>query len=352
MGIFMGVKVTIQIDQKLLALISELEEFKGKWSATQLLAPDRLVALRKVATIESIGSSTRIEGAKLSDSEVEKLLSGVKAFSFRSRDEAEVGGYAEAMETIFSDYSQLSLTENHIKQLHTTLLKFSQKDERHRGEYKKFPNHVEAFDPKGKSLGVVFETTTPFETPKRITELVEWTNRMFDTKEMHPLLVIGVFVVHFLAIHPFQDGNGRLSRVLTTLLLLRAGYSYVPFSSMERVIEANKEQYYLTLRRAQGSLAKDSAKLPEWITFFLKTMVKQKQELEKKMEKENLLASLPEVSAQILAFIHDHGRATIGDIVTVTQKNRNTVKAHLRELVKQRKLSQQGKGKGTWYKLA
>ena len=348
----MGMHVKLSIDHELMALISELEEFKGKWSATQLLAPDRLVALRKVATIESIGSSTRIEGAKLSDAEVEKLLSGVKAFSFRSRDEAEVGGYAEAMETVFASFSDLNLTENHIKQLHTLLLKFSPKDERHRGEYKKFPNHVEAFDSKGKSLGVVFETASSFETPKRMTELVEWTNRALETKEMHPLLVISIFVVHFLAIHPFQDGNGRLSRILTTLLLLRAGYSYVPFSSMERIIEANKEQYYLALRRAQGSLTKDGSKLPEWVVFFLKTMVKQKQELDKKLEKESLLAKLPEVSVQILAFVRDHGRATIGDIVTVTKQNRNTVKAHLRTLVQMGKLTQHGKGKGTWYKGA
>jgi Fic family protein len=140
-------------------------------------------------------------------------------------------------------------------------------------------------------------------------------------------------------------GRGRL----TTLLLLRAGYSYVPFSSMERIIEANKEQYYLALRRAQGTLAKGS-KLPEWVTFFLKTMVKQKQELEKKLKREGLLEKLPEVSAQILAYVRDQGRATIGDIVTVTKQNRNTVKAHLRSLVETGKLIQRGKGKGTWYK--
>lgn len=341
----------LKIDHPLLKLIAELDEFKGRWSATQLLAPDRLKVLRQVATIESIGSSTRIEGAKLSDSEVKNLLSGVKAFSLRSRDEQEVAGYAEAMELIFSGHAEMPLSENHIKQFHGVLLKHSEKDQRHRGEYKKFPNHVEAFDPKGKSLGVVFQTASPFETPSKMKELVEWTQTALKEQEIHPLLVIAFFVVHFLAIHPFQDGNGRLSRVLTTLLLLRAGYMYVPFSSFERVIEANKEQYYLALRRAQGTLAGNGSKLGDWISFFLKSMVKQKAELEKKLERELLAEKLPELSSQIIAYIRDHGRATIGDVVAITKANRNTAKVHLRELVSAGRLVQQGKGKGTWYKL-
>lgn len=344
-------EVKIQLNHDLLRLIAELDEFKGRWTATHLLAPDRLKALRQVATIESIGSSTRIEGAKLSDSEVEELLSGIKTYSFRSRDEQEVGSYAEAMELVFANHTELPLTENHIKQLHTILLKYSHKDERHRGEYKKFPNHVEAFDSDGKSLGVVFETTPPFDTPKRMTDLIEWTNVNLLDRKFHPLLVIAVFVVHLLAIHPFQDGNGRLSRILTTLLLLRCGYSYVLYSSFERVIEANKEGYYLALRRAQGTLGKDDSKLSEWLLFFLRCMQKQKSDLERKLEKESLLDKLPELSAQILAFIKDHGRATISDVVEVTKQNRNTIKGHLRELVQSGRLSKQGQGKGTWYKL-
>jgi Fic family protein len=285
-------KPKIGLTHSLLQLIAELDEFKGRWTATHLLAPDRLNALRRVATIESIGSSTRIEGVKLSDAEVEKLLTGVKTYSFLSRDEQEVGGYAEAMELVFANFAELTLTENHIKQLHTALLKHSQKDERHRGEYKKFPNSVEAFDANGKSLGVVFETTSPFDTPKRMVDLVEWTVANLREREIHPLLVIAVFVVHFLAIHPFQDGNGRLSRVLTTLLLLQCGYSYVPYSSLERVIEANKEQYYVNLRRAQGTLSKDDSKLSDWLIFFLQCMQKQKLELEKKLEKELLIEKI------------------------------------------------------------
>ena len=349
MGEYMGMNPKIKLTHPLLKIIAELELFKGRWSATTLLVPDRLNALKQVATIESIGSSTRIEGVKLSDSEIEKLLSGIRRQSFTSRDEEEVAGYAEVMNLVFASFADLALTENHIKQLHSILLKFSSKDQRHRGEYKKFSNNVEAFDSTGKSLGIVFTTTSPFNTPKEMAELVLWTNENLQAQEVHPLLVIAVFVVHFLAIHPFQDGNGRLSRVLTTLLLLRAGYSYVPYSSFERVIEANKTGYYLALRRAQETITDDDSKLGDWILFFLQSMKKQKDNLEEKLGKEELLAKLPELSSKIIAIVKDHGKATIGDLVTLTNQNRNTIKVHLRELVRLGHLTQFGKGKGTWY---
>jgi Fic family protein len=183
-------------------------------------------------------------------------------------------------------------------------------------------------------------------------ELVEWTNASLRDKQIHPLLTIAVFVVHLLAVHPFQDGNGRLSRILTTLLLLQSGYTYVIYSSFERVIEANKEAYYLALRRAQATLGKEDSKLSDWLLFFLHCMEKQKTSLEKKLESASLLDKLPELSTQILVFIQDHGRATIGDVVEITKQNRNTVKVHLRELVRAGRISKQGQGKGTWYKLA
>src|SRR5450432_4267007 len=244
----------IKITHEILMLISEIDEFKGGWKVIETLAPEKLTSLRRIATIESVGSSTRIEGSKLSDAEVEKLLSGMETKSFDSRDEQEVAGYADTMDMIFDSHDAITLTENHIKQLHGVLLKYSTKDLDHRGHYKNVPNHVEAFGPDGKSLGVVFETATPFETPGWMKELVEWFNQSTQEENQHPLILIGIFVVVFLGIHPFKDGNGRLSRVLTTLLLLRSGYGYVPYSSLESVIELSKEQYYLALRRTQGTI--------------------------------------------------------------------------------------------------
>ena len=203
--------------------IAEIDEFKGAWRALGTLAPERLNSLRRVATIESIGSSTRIEGSKLSDRDVERLLANLEINSFSTRDEQEVAGYAEVMELVFRAWPDIHFTENHIRQLHRDLLAYSDKDERHRGSYKTTSNSVAAFDVDGRQIGIVFETATPFDTPRLMAELVAWLKDAREAGRLHPLLVIGVFVVVFLAIHPFQDGNGRLSRILTTLLLLQAG---------------------------------------------------------------------------------------------------------------------------------
>ena len=339
----------LKITPSMLRQIAEIDEFKGQWKALGKLAPERLSALRRVATIESVGSSTRIEGAKLSDAEVERLLRGLQVHSFRSRDEQEVAGYAEAMEMVFHSWPEILLTENHIKQLHGVLLKYSEKDQRHRGEYKVLPNHVEAFDPDGNSLGIVFETASPFNTPRMMESLVEGTKSLLEEGEHHVLLLVAVFVVRFLAIHPFQDGNGRLSRVLTMLLLLQAGYEYLPYSSLERVVEENKDSYYLALRTAQLSLDKDEAGLPGWIDFFLRCLIRQKDILAAKVEKERIMLSLSPLSQQLLEIARDHGSVTMSDALKLTGSNRNTVKTHFRKLVEQGYLSQHGKGRGIWY---
>jgi Fic family protein len=182
----------IPITQELLLLIAEIDEFKGKWRALNTLAPDRLAALRKVATIESVGSSTRIEGARLSDRQVQELLSNIGQQSFTTRDQQEVAGYAEVMDLIFASWESIPVSENYIKQFHKMLLKYSPKDDRHRGEYKKFSNSVQAFDADGNSLGIVFETTSAFDTPRQMTEIVNGTAEQLISPTIHPLLTIGV----------------------------------------------------------------------------------------------------------------------------------------------------------------
>ena len=310
-------------------------------------------SLRRVATIESIGSSTRIEGAKLSDRDVERLLLNLQIGSFTTRDEQEVAGYAEIMNTIFSHWENIPSTENHIKQLHRDLLIHSEKDERHRGAYKTLNNHVEAFDENGKSLGVVFATAAPFDTPRLMAELVSWVRAREEAKDLHPLLIIAIFIVVFLEIHPFQDGNGRLSRVLTTLLLLRAGYSYVPYSSLESVIEQSKEGYYLALRRTQGTIRTSKPDWNPWLEFFLRALQQQKRRLEKKIERERIiLGDLPELSVQILELARERGRVSVAEVAKVTGISRNTVKVHLRTLADQGHLTRHGAGRGAWYALS
>ncbi len=341
---------SLVITPEILSLIAEIDEFKGAWRALGSLAPEQLSALKRVATIESIGSSTRIEGSKLSDAEVERLITNLQVHQFASRDEQEVAGYSDVMNLIFLNYESIPLTENYILQLHQELLRYSEKDYWHRGKYKTSPNHVEAFDPDGKSLGIIFQTASPFETPMRMTALVEWAQQALAEKKIHSLIIIAAFVLVFLEIHPFQDGNGRLSRVLTTFLLLKSGYAYVPYSSLEAVIEHSKEAYYLSLRQTQKTLKEDKPDWQPWVLFFIKALQKQKQRLEVKIERERLLLTqLPQLSGQILELIKSRGRITVAEAVVLTGANRNTIKKHLEGLLAAGQIRRHGVGKGSWY---
>ncbi len=341
---------TIIITPEILNLITEIDEFKGAWRALGMLAPDRLSALRRVATIESVGSSTRIEGSRLSDQEVEGLLSRLEIKSFESRDEQEVAGYAAVMDLIFDSWDVIPLTENYIKQLHRDLLQYRENDAWHRGNYKTTSNSVAAFDETGKQIGIVFETASPFETPRRMTEIVAWFRQSQEDRILHPLVRIALFVVVFLEIHPFQDGNGRLSRILTTLLLLQAGYNYVPYSSLESVIEGSKEGYYLALRQTQGTIREENPNWQPWLLFFLRALARQMRRLTAKIEREHLVLSpLPELSVLILEYAREQGRVRIGDMAKATGANRNTLKDHFRSLTESGYLTLHGSGRGAWY---
>jgi Fic family protein len=343
---------SLRITPEVLSLIAAIDEFKGAWRSLSTLAPDRLSALLRVATVESIASSTRIEGSRLSDRDVERLLSNLQIQKFSTRDEQEVAGYAKVMEMVFTSWPDISLTENHIRQLHRDLLVHSEKDAWHRGNFKTSTNSVVAFDADGKQLGVVFQTASPFDTPRLMTELVTWFVAERETRRLHPLLLIGIWIVVFLEIHPFQDGNGRLSRVLTTLLLLQAGYAYVPYSSLESVVEQSKEAYYLALRQTQGTIRTDAPNWQPWLVFFLRSLAEQVKRLSRKVEREQLvLAALPELSLQIVEFAREHGRVTMAQALELTGSNRNTLKQHFRALVDKGSLAQHGAGRGAWYRL-
>lgn len=342
----------LNITPNLMALLSELDEFKGAWRALGTLAPERLAMLRQIATIESIGSSTRIEGSTLSDREVEELLGRLEIKKFANRHEQEVAGYAEVMDTVFSAWQTIPITENHIKQLHRDLLKHSSKDSRHRGAYKTIRNDVGAFDAEGKMVGVVFETATPFDTPQRMADLIDWYAETSELKNLHPLLAVAVFVVVFLEIHPFQDGNGRLSRILTTLLLLQAGYAFVPYASLEAVVEQNKEQYYLALRRTQKTIRSEAPDWHPWCLFFLRSLQQQKRQLENKVEREQkALTDLPPLAVLAIDYARSQGRVTNKDVVRESGASPNTVKSVLSKLAKQGLLQRHGGGRSVWYSL-
>ena len=330
-------------------LIAEIDEFKGFWKGLGSFPIETLSKLRVLATIESIGSSTRIEGAKLNDREVEALLSGLMPSSFRNRDEEEVAGYADAMTLTRESHDDIELTENNIKYLHKVLLKHSSKDQWHLGNYKKQPNHVSAFDDTGRQIGIVFETTSPADTPREMETLVSNTIDQMNKGELHPLFIIADFILRFLAIHPFQDGNGRLSRILTNLLLLRFGYDYVQYSSLERVVEANKERYYSSLRISQNALKEGESDTSVWIGFFLEMLKKQQDLLAQKLERERKMSVRSKLSNKVLNYTEEQGRVTVGQLARALDANRNTIKAHLLKLVQEGLLTLHGKGRGSYY---
>jgi Fic family protein len=249
------------------------------------------------------------------------------------------------METIFAAWDSITITENPIKQLHRDLLRNSEKDNRHRGDYKTAHNNVVAFDTDGNQVGVIFETATPFDTPRLMGETT--VNRT-----LHPLNAIGIFTVVFLEIHPFQHGNGRLSRVLTTLLLLRAGYSYVPYSSLESVIEQSKEGYYLALRQTQGTIRTDAPNWSPWLSYFVRSLRQHMHSLRAKVEREREhIAQLPKLAVDIVALLKEHGRLSIGETTTLTGASRNTLKNHFKQLMAQGTIEMHGKGRATGYRL-
>jgi Fic family protein len=334
---------------RIIKLTAEIDEFKGYWKAMEGLPPQILSSMRILATIESIGSSTRIEGAKLSNREVAALLEGLDVRSFRSRDEQEVAGYAKAMQLIHDSYDEIDLSENNIKYLHKVMMRFSEKDNWHLGEYKKHPNHVAAFDSQGNQIGIIFETATPLETPWLMELLVGATQERFQDEDIHPLLTIADFIVRFLAIHPFQDGNGRLSRILTNLLMLRSGYTFAAYSSHERIVEANKENYYLALREAQEKLKSLKEFSLTWLEFFLELLKKQKDELKTKIDREKKAQRLPELSEKICALANDRGRISVALLSEELKANRNTIKKHLQKIVSMGRLVKHGKGRGVYY---
>jgi Fic family protein len=212
------------------------------------------------------------------------------------------------------------------------------------------PNHVAAIDADGKEIGIVFQTTSPFDTPREMEALVAWFTKADRERSQHPLLLIGCFIVVFLAIHPFQDGNGRLSRVLSTLMLLRAGYAHVPYSSLESIIEVTKEGYYRALRRTQTTLGSDQPDWEAWLMFFLRSLVKQKDALSKKIAiGETRAADLHPLAKKILALLPDHETLTLGQLVQLTGGKPSTLKLRLKELAETGYLLPKGKGRRAYY---
>lgn len=339
-----------QLSPAIWLLINKVDGLKGQWVGGATLNPQALCRLKRSVLITSTGASTRIEGVKLSDDDVEKFIRGLVLQKFSDRDKQEVQGYYELLENVFESWKHIPFTESTIKHLHKELLKYVTKDARHRGEYKKTENSVEMFDEKGASLGVIFETTPAYLAPKQMQELIEWTSDALIRKEHHPLVIIGNFLVEFLAIHPFQDGNGRLSRIVTNLLLLKSGYVYTPYVSHEKLIEESKSDYYIALRKSQKKLTETSGDINEWLEFFLEMCLEQAKQAIDLLSKENLDKLLSPKQLLIWKYIEQTIEVTPREITKETGVARPTVSQALDVLLRLKKIERIGQGRTTRYR--
>lgn len=330
--------------------LSVIDSFKGNWKALNTEENNSLKELRKIATIESIGSSTRIEGATLDDEEVNSLIQSIKITKLTSRAEQEVAGYYDALQVIIENYDEIDLSERYIHQLHHILLKHSSKDKTHRGKYKSLSNKVVANYPDGAQK-IIFQTTDPVMTGKEMEELMIWVNERFVKEDIHPILVTCAFVYEFLSIHPYQDGNGRLSRLLTTFLLLKQGYGFVQYISFEHIIEKRKDDYYKALMDGQKNRYQENERIDGWVLFFLDCLVTLTKRLEAKYEVySNLKPSLNLRQQKVLEFIKEQKTVQMASIeFAFAEESRNTLKKDLAYLVREKLILKTGERKGTCY---
>jgi len=331
------------------SLLSEIDGIRGEFKSGLRMTPQAITSLRQSVLITSAGASTRIEGAKLNDEEVEKILQGLAVSKFSDRDSQEVQGYLEVLQNVFDSFQTLPLRESVITSLHNQLLKYSNKDDTHRGGYKKKENTVGVLGPDGKVAKIMFETTPAFLTAKEMQELVEWTDEAFEKSRFHPLLIIANFIVEFLKIHPFEDGNGRLSRVLTNLLLLRNGYQFIQYVSHEQIVERRKDEYYLALRKSQETFNTDHDTIAPWLNFFLSVVREQATKALSYLEEEKVEDTLSPKQYEVWKYISGVGDASRGDIVKATGVAEATINQSIDRLIELGKVKRVGRGRGTRY---
>jgi len=330
--------------------VIKIDGLRGQWIAGAKLSPQVLGRLKRSVLITSTGASTRIEGARLSDEDVKKLMRGISVQKFKDRDKQEVKGYYELLQNVFEAWKGIKLSESTIKHFHKELLKYVEKDRSHRGEYKKKENKVVMINSAGKSVGTLFDTTPAYLTPKEMQELVEATRKSFEEAIYHPLLIIGNFVVDLLDIHPFQDGNGRLSRVLANVLLLQAGYSYMPYVSHEKLIEDNKADYYMALRKSQKTMKSGRPNIVPWLDFFFDIIVKQSETAVEFLSRENIEKLLSIKQLAVWNYLQSVDEAPPGEIAKKAKVARPTVNQALDKLLKLKKIERLGLGRSTRYR--
>lgn len=341
-----------KVNQEIIQKIAKIENFRGVWAGIGKLDNQVLSELKHIATIQSIGSSTRIEGSQLSDNEISNLMENIQINQLETRDQQEVIGYWEALEIVLENASELALSQNYIFQMHSYLLRHSSKDLSKKGRFKNLSNKVVAKYPDG-SEKIIFNTTEPHMVNKEMEEILDWTNQELESGEMNPLIIIATFIYEFLSIHPFHDGNGRMSRLLTTLLLVKEDYQFVQYISFEHIIEERKKEYYQALMDGQKDRGSDAENISKWMMFFLECVESLAKKLEKKLESiSNKGVYLNSRQKHIIEIMSNMGEFKISDIYSgLDGAGLSTIKKDLKYLSVEGLIERIGVGKATRYKL-
>lgn len=334
------------LDWELLEQVSGIDRFDASWTSIEKRERASLKQLKAVATVRSVGASTRIEGSRMSDDEVDVLLRQIDVIKVEDRDSQEVLGYFDTLDLITESYRDIEITEGNIKYLHKLLLKHCERDQLHRGDYKIHPNAVEATSSDGTTQ-LIFHTTDPgYPTQDAMRALFAWYEE--DTRT-HPLVKCAVFVYGFVSIHPFQDGNGRLSRLLSTLLLLKHGYTWIQYISVEHEIEHRKAVYYRELRDCQSQ--RPGEDISSWIRFFLEMLGNTQMKLKRELAGHGAESQLTPREKMLLTFIGAHSGCRSGEIAKKLDIPSPTVKRALSDLLRKGMIVRYGKGPGTNYSL-
>jgi Fic family protein len=336
----------LALDWKLIETISQIDRFDASWTSIEKREIRNLKELKSIATVRSVGASTRIEGSVMSDDEVAVLIEKLSIAKLEDRDSQEVAGYFSVLDIISESWQDMEISEGTIKTLHNILLKYSDKDEWHKGQYKQHSNVVEATNPDGTKQ-IIFQTTAPgLETETAMAGLIDWYHK---DQQTHALVKCALFCYDFVSIHPFQDGNGRLSRLLATLLLMKHQYKWIQYVSFEHEIENKKGEYYRVLMECQHQ--RPGEDVSAWVYFFLQSLRTISDLLFTKLNTQANPIPLSPRDSSIYLFIENHPGCQSGEIAEKLNIPQSTVKKILNKMVSSKMILQHGSGRGINYTI-
>ena len=335
--------INCTLDNEIIAYIAKIHEHKGRQALYIRQKKDKLEKLVEIAKVQSTESSNKIEGIITTNTRIKQLVA--EKTTPRTRDEKEIMGYRDVLSIIHENFEYIPITPSYILQFHQYLYKYS--DSSIGGKFKNAQNYIVSNHTDG-STSVLFTPLSPVETPIAVEELCNTYNKAIDEGKADPLLLIPVFIKDFLCIHPFNDGNGRMSRLLTTLLLYRAGFVVGKYISLEKQIEKTKESYYQVLRESSENWLDDANDNTPFVKYLLGTILAAYRDFEERL---NLIEEkLPAVQMVEKACVTRIGKFTKNDIMEECPSiGKASVENALKTLCEQGKLERIGNGKATAY---